>query len=66
MDFKPHDRVELVYTDDQYTKLQPGDRGSVLRQTTDDWGTVVAVVWDSGSSLSILLDEGDRIRKVAG
>ncbi len=62
--FRPHDRVELVYTNDAYTRLRPGDRGSVIRQTTDDWGTVVDIAWDSGSTLSILLGEGDRIKKV--
>ncbi len=66
MDFKPHDRVELVHTNDEYTKLRPGARGSVIRQTRDDWGTVVAVAWDDGSSLSILLAEGDRIKLVGG
>ncbi len=31
MTFTPGDRVELVATDDPYTRLRPGDRGTVTR-----------------------------------
>ena len=41
-------RVELVSIDDPYTKLQPGERGSVSH--VDSTGTVF-VAWDSGSHL---------------
>lgn len=41
-------RVELVSMDDPYTKLRPGDCGSV--DHVDDTGTVF-VLWDSGSRL---------------
>ena len=43
-------RVELVSMDDPYSKLKPGDRGSVL--FVDDIGTI-HVNWDSGSSLGV-------------
>lgn len=44
-------RVELVYMNDPYTKLRPGDRGSV--QFLDDLGTI-HVSWDCGSTLGIV------------
>lgn len=54
-------RVELIYMDDPYASLKPGDTGTV--RLTDDIGTVF-VDWDSGSSLGIAYG-ADRIRKIA-
>lgn len=54
-------RVELVYTSDPYTKLKPGDRGTVTM--VDSVGTVF-VDWDNGSGLGMAFGE-DRIRKLA-
>ncbi|HEX5293939.1 MAG TPA: hypothetical protein VFX25_34115 [Streptosporangiaceae bacterium] len=48
---RPGDRIAVVATDDPRTRLRPGDQG------TD-------VHWDSGSTLSMLLDDGDRVRLV--
>jgi hypothetical protein len=48
------DRVELVSTTDPYSRLQPGDRGTVT--SVDCLGTL-HVRWDSGSLLSLLPDE---------
>lgn len=53
-------RVELVSMRDPYSKLKPGDRGTV--SMVDDIGTVF-VRWDSGSGLGIVYGE-DRIRKI--
>ncbi len=53
-------RVELVTMDDPYSKLTPGDRGTV--RMVDDTGTVF-VGWDKGESLGIVYGI-DRIRKV--
>lgn len=53
-------RVELVSMRDPYSKLKPGDRGTV--SMVDDIGTVF-VRWDSGSGLGIVYEE-DRIRKI--
>lgn len=53
-------RVELVTMDDPYSKLTPGDRGTV--RMVDDTGTVF-VGWDKGESLGIVYGV-DRIRKV--
>jgi hypothetical protein len=61
-EFSIGDRVELVYTSDNFTKLLPGDRGTVTG--TDDTGAVL-VRWDTGSHLSMVPAFGDRIRKVS-
>lgn len=53
-------RVELVSMDDPYTKLKPGDRGTV--SFVDDIGTVF-VHWDCGSGLGVAYGE-DHIRKI--
>jgi hypothetical protein len=45
------DTVELVYTDDPYTDLIPGDRGEVT--FVDSFGTV-HVQWASGSTLGLV------------
>lgn len=53
-------RVELVRMIDPYTKLWPGDQGTV--EVVDDLGTV-HVVWDRGWHLGVLYGI-DMIRKV--
>ena len=47
-------RVELVRMNDPYTKLKPGDRGTVAM--VDSIGTVF-VNWDCGSGLGIVCGE---------
>lgn len=44
-------RVTLVSTSDEYTNLQPGDKGTVNH--VDDTGTIF-VNWDSGSKLGLI------------
>lgn len=53
-------RVELVRMEDPYTRLKPGDQGSV--SFIDDTGTIF-VNWDSGSRLGVVFGE-DEIRKI--
>ena len=53
-------RVELISMNDPYTKLKPGDRGTVTM--VDDIGTVF-VSWDCGSGLGVAYGE-DHIRKI--
>ena len=53
-------RIALVHMDDPYSKLKPGDRGTV--KSVDDAGTV-HVAWDKGSSLGIAYGE-DSCRKL--
>ena len=55
-------RVELVSMNDPYTKLKPGDRGTV--SMVDDIGTVF-VNWDCRSGLGVAYGE-DHIRKIDG
>ena len=58
--YPPGTRVQLVRMDDPYTKLKPGDQGTV--SFIDDTGTVF-VDWDSGSGLGVVFGE-DEIRKL--
>jgi len=48
-------RVELIYTDDPYTKLKPGDKGTyqlLITQTIME--NQHCIQWDNGSTLSLL------------
>jgi hypothetical protein len=60
--YQPGQRIRLVHTSDPHTNLRPGDLGTVHRHH-QGIGTV-DVEWDSGSRLSMLLDDGDRIAPV--
>lgn len=53
-------RVELVSMNDPYSKLKPGDQGTV--NFVDDIGTVF-IKWDCGSSLGAAYGE-DVIRRL--
>lgn len=53
-------RVMLLKMNDPYTKLQPGDKGTVT--SVDDMGTI-HVSWDSGSSLGVVFGE-DLCKKI--
>jgi hypothetical protein len=57
------DRVALVRTDDPDTQLVPGDEGTVTRW--DPALSQLGVRWDSGSTLSMLLGDGDQVRLIA-
>ena len=60
--FERGDRVALERTDDPDTRLRPGDEGTVTRY--DPKLGQLGVRWDSGSTLSMLLDDGDRVRLI--
>lgn len=53
-------RIELVHMDDPYSRLKPGDQGTVLK--VDDIGTIFCN-WDCGSSLGAVYGE-DIIKKL--
>lgn len=53
-------RVELVRMNDPYSKLKPGDRGTV--DFVDDTGTIFCR-WDCGSSLGVVYG-ADEVRKL--
>ncbi|QOC94371.1 DUF4314 domain-containing protein [Micromonospora craniellae] len=59
MIYQPGQRVALVHTSDPHTLLRPGDTGTVRRH--DQRHHIVEVTWDSGSTLSMCLDDGDRL-----
>jgi hypothetical protein len=51
-------RIRLDFTSDPYTKLQPGDLGTITGRYVDPWGAVVVrVAWDNGSSMSLIAGE---------
>ena len=51
---RPGVRIRLRHVADEHTHLKPGDLGTVTRATRDPWGVVVDVVWDCGSTLSLI------------
>ena len=53
-------RVELIRMDDPYSRLKPGDKGTV--RLVDDTATVF-VDWDCGSELGVVYGV-DRVRKL--
>jgi len=58
----PHGtRVELVRMNDPYSRLKPGDQGTV--DFVDDTGTLFCI-WDSGSTLGVVYGE-DAVRKLS-
>lgn len=60
VEFPAGARVELVFMQDEYRKLNPGEKGTVV--AVDDIGTI-HVNWDCGSSLGIAYGE-DKCRKI--
>jgi hypothetical protein len=56
------DRIALDHTGDPHTRLQPGDEGTVTGY--DPRLGQLAVRWDSGSTLAMLLHDGDRVRLI--
>ena len=53
-------RVELIYTNDPYTKLKPGDKGTYEFKVINPppIGVQHHIRWDSGSGLMMV--QGDR------
>ena len=60
--YRRGDRIALEYTADPHTRLQPGDQGTVTGY--DPKLAQLAVRWDSGSTLAMLLHDGDRVRLI--
>lgn len=60
LEYPSGNRVELVRMDDPYSRLRPGNRGTV--EFVDDTGTIFCR-WDCGSSLGIVYG-ADVIRKL--
>jgi len=60
--FERGDRVALEFTDDPHTRLRPGDEGTVTRYAPKL--RQLDVNWDSGSTLAMLVNDGDRVRLI--
>jgi len=60
MTYQTGNRVALVHTSDPHTRLIPGTAGTVTGY--DDRHGQLNVAWDDGSSLSMLLCDGDQVR----
>jgi len=58
--FKPGSTVELIFMNDPFTKLQPGEQGKVL--FVDSIGTA-HIQWNNGSTLGAAYGE-DHIKLV--
>jgi len=56
------DRIALEYTADPHTRLRPGDEGTVTG--CDPRHGQLSVRWDTGSTLAMLLHDGDRVRLI--
>ena len=63
MAYQAGDRVALVHTSDPYTLLTPGTAGTVTGY--DERLGQLDMAWDDGSSLSMLLRDGDQVRLLA-
>jgi hypothetical protein len=57
------DRIVLVHTSDPHTRLVPGTAGTVTGYDTR-FGQL-AVAWDDGSTLAMLLNDGDQVHPLA-
>ena len=55
-------RVRLIKMNDKFTKLQPGDEGTV--EFVDDCGSIFCA-WDRGTSLGVIFGE-DELTKIGG
>ena len=57
------DRIELVFINDTWTRLKPGDRGTVVKIESESDETLVWVEWDNGERLA-LLDPIDKFKVI--
>ena len=57
------DRIELDFINDSWTRLKPGDRGTVVKIENESDETLVWVQWDNGERLA-LLDPIDKFNVV--
>jgi len=60
---KVGDRIELVFINDTWTRLKPGDRGTVVKIESESDETLIWVQWDNGERLA-LLDPVDKFNVI--
>jgi hypothetical protein len=58
---KTGDRIQIVLINDSWTKLKPGDKGTVLETEQQADETLIWVQWDNGERLA-LLDPIDKYK----
>ena len=47
------DRVELLFINDTWTKLQKGDKGTIFKIENED-DALIWIEWDNGERLALL------------
>jgi len=57
------DRIELVFINDSWTRLKPGNQGTVMKIESETDETMVWVQWDNGERLA-LLDPIDKFKVI--
>ena len=60
---KVGDRIELIHTNDEITKLKSGDKGSVVKIEGEPGDRLIWIKWDNGEKLA-LLEEIDKFKVV--
>jgi hypothetical protein len=60
---KVGDRIELVFINDTWTRLKPGDQGTVEKIESQSDENLVWVLWDNGEQLA-LLDPIDKFKVI--
>ena len=60
---KVGDRIKLVFINDTWTKLKPGDKGTVFKIEKENHDILVWINWDNGEQLA-LLSEVDKFKVV--
>ena len=53
MNVKVGDKIELIQTDDTFTKLEKGSKGTVVEIEEDQ--ELIWVKWDNGEKLALLI-----------
>ena len=57
------DRIQLVSINDTWTRLKPGDQGTVVKIEDESNETLIWVEWDTGERLA-LIDPIDKYKIV--
>ena len=52
---KEGSRIELVFINDTWTKLKPGDKGTVKKVDDSSDDALIWVDWDNGEQLALLV-----------
>jgi archaellum component FlaG (FlaF/FlaG flagellin family) len=60
---KVGDRIELVFINDTWTRLKPGDLGTIVKIESESDENLVWVQWDNGERLA-LLDPIDKFKVI--